>query len=55
MIIQHMIRLSFISKTEKGAKGKVGERQRESEGERAREREQALGGGRCSVGCKTDC
>jgi hypothetical protein len=35
MIIQHTIRLSFISKTEKGAKGKIVERQRESEGERA--------------------
>ncbi len=51
MIIQHMIRLSLISETEKGAKGKVAERQRE----RARERERAFGGGGCSVSCKTDC
>ena len=41
-----MIRLTFISGTEKGAKGKIAERQRE--------REQALGGGGCSVGSKTD-
>jgi hypothetical protein len=33
-MIQHTIRLSFISETEKGAKGKIGERQRESEVER---------------------
>ncbi len=29
-----MTRLSFISETEKGAKGRVAERQRESKGER---------------------
>jgi hypothetical protein len=35
-MIQHTIRLSFISEMEKGAKGKIVERQRERE--RARER-----------------
>ncbi len=35
LMTQHTIRLSFISETEKGAKGKIAERQRESEGERA--------------------
>jgi hypothetical protein len=30
-MIQHTIRLSFISETEKGAKGKIVERQRERE------------------------
>jgi hypothetical protein len=34
LIILHTIRLSFISKMEKGAKGKIAERQRESAGER---------------------
>jgi hypothetical protein len=29
LIIQHMIRLSFISEMEEGAKGKIAERQRE--------------------------
>ncbi len=33
LITKYMIRLSFISETEKGAKGKIEERQRESEGE----------------------
>jgi len=45
-----MIRLSFISETEKWAKGKIEERQRE----RARERVGALGGGRWSIGYKMD-
>jgi hypothetical protein len=34
LISQHTIRLYFISETEKGTKGKIAERQRESEGER---------------------
>jgi hypothetical protein len=47
LISQHMIRLYFISETEKGTKG-----QRESEGERARERERGREreGERASVG-----
>ncbi len=35
LITIHKIKLSFISETEKGAKGKIAERQRESKGERA--------------------
>ncbi len=50
LIIQHTIRLSFISETGKGAKGEIAERQRERE----RERERANGGGECSISCKTD-
>ncbi len=34
LMITHKIKLSFISGTEEGAKGKIGERQRESKGER---------------------
>ncbi len=37
LINQHPIRLSFISETEKGAKGKIVGRPRETERERARE------------------
>jgi hypothetical protein len=35
LITAHKIKLSFISETEKGAKGKIVKRQREIEGERA--------------------
>jgi hypothetical protein len=45
----HKIESSFISETEKGAKGKIAERQKESKGERA---SIELGG--YSIGCKMD-
>ncbi len=41
LMITYKIKSYFMSETEEGAKGKMAERQRESEGER----EQALGGG----------
>jgi hypothetical protein len=50
LMITYKIKSYFISETEEGAKCKMAERQRE----RVREREQALGGGRYSMGCKMD-
>ncbi len=43
MIATHKIKLSFISETEEGAKGKIAERQRERERERVCVKEQAAG------------
>ncbi len=50
LMITYKIKSYFISEMEEGAKGKMAERQRE----RAREREQALGGSRYSISCKMD-
>jgi hypothetical protein len=46
LMATHKIKLSFISETEEGAKGKIAERQRE--------REKALGCSGSSASCKTD-